>query len=200
MFLCKVTSTVFGSLWGGCDACLLACSVGKECCQDNNQRRKPDSLLVAATKMRAATEADASHPIVTFGKPHTHINWQGNQACAAKVASSLMGDQALFTPQTHSGSGDSTQASSRTWCPKACHPTAQLLSAAIFYLVSGVQEAVSDPVNHRLTTRESHNRQATSPEGQTKDKWTPKVQDWHEADEDYEPSDSERKAVNKVGP
>ena len=157
------------------------------------------SVRVAASKMRAVVEADARHPIITFGKPHTHINWQGDQACSAKVTSILMGDQALFTPQTHSGSGDSTQASSGTRCPKACLPTAQLASAAIFYQVSGVQEAL-DPVNTRLITRGSHNRQAAVSEGQPKDRWTPKVQDWHEVDEDYEPSESERKAVNKVGP
>ena len=69
--------------------------------------------------MLAAVEVEAMHPTITFGKPQLHIKWRGDQACSAKVFSTLMVDQALFTPQTLSGSGDSTQASSKSRCPDA---------------------------------------------------------------------------------
>ena len=62
--------------------------------------------------MKPAANLEASSPIITFGKSHTLIDWQGDQAGSAKAANNLTGDCALFMPQSFSGSADSTQASS----------------------------------------------------------------------------------------
>ena len=38
------------------------------------------------------------------------------------------------------------------------------------------------------------------PKGRLEDKWFPRIQDWQNFDEDYEPAGSEKNAVPKVGP
>ena len=61
--------------------------------------------------MKPAANLEASSPTITFGKSHTLIDWQVDQAGSVKAPNCLMGDCALFMPQSFSGSADSTQAS-----------------------------------------------------------------------------------------